>query len=46
MIKLKLEPILYKTVRPNFIQESNPDYYNLINEFYKLTSIPALLKQF
>ena len=33
-----------KTVRPQFLsKDSNPDYYNLINEFYKLTSIPALL---
>ena len=33
-----------KTVRPQFLsKDSNPSYYNLINEFYKLTGIPALL---
>ncbi len=24
-------------------KESNPDYYDLINEFYKLTDIPLVL---
>ena len=33
-----------KTVRPQFLsKDSNSSYYNLINEFYKLTGIPALL---
>ena len=33
-----------KTTRPQMLKkESNPDYYDLINEFYKLTDIPLVL---
>ncbi len=33
-----------KTVRPQTVsKKTNPRYWNLINEFYKLTGIPALL---
>ena len=33
-----------KTVRPQAVtNESNPEYHNLLMEFYKLTGIPALL---
>jgi carbamoyltransferase len=33
-----------RTCRPQILKkESNPEYYNLINEFYKITGIPGLL---
>ena len=33
-----------RTVRPQLLLKSaNPQYYNIINEFYKITKIPALL---
>ena len=33
-----------KTTRPQMLKKKiNPDYYDLINEFYKLTKIPLLL---
>ena len=33
-----------KTTRPQMLKKKiNPDYYNLINEFHKLTKIPLLL---
>lgn len=33
-----------KTVRPQAVtKESNPEYHNLLTEFYKITGIPALL---
>jgi len=33
-----------KTVRPQILSyESNPEFYNIINEFYKITKIPAVL---
>ena len=33
-----------KTVRPQILQKSfNPQYYSIINEFYKISKIPAVL---
>ena len=33
-----------QTVRPQIVDKINcPDFYKLINEFYKLTNVPALL---
>ena len=35
---------LDKTVRPQILdQASNKNFFNIINEFYKLTKIPAVL---
>ena len=33
-----------KTVRPQILSyESNPRFYNIIEEFYKITNVPAVL---